>query len=143
MVGRYPLMPGCAEHIRGGCGARAPRGIEGDRSGFTIGVNQGEEVATDTTRLGRDHALGRNDRDGGVDGIAATEQDVSTGFGRQKVWTDNCRLAQGTLRSGRRRFNASSTARTTARASSSSTIAAPISMRSVASVTRTIWATAM
>ena len=132
-----------SKYVRCGRGARAPRGIEGDGSGFPVGVDQGEEVATDTTRLGRDHTLGRNDREGGVDGIAATEEDVSTGFGRQIVWTDNCSLAQGALRSGRRRFSASSTARTTARASSSSTIAAPISMRSVASVTRTIWATAM
>ena len=106
-------------------------------------MHQGKEVATDPAGLGSDHSLGSNDGDGGVDGIAATEEDASTRLGRQIVRADNCRFAQGALRSGRRRFTASSTARTTARASSSSTIAAPISMRSVASVTRTIWATAM
>ena len=143
MVGRYHLVASVPQSSRGRPGAGSAGCVQRNRGRLSRPMNQRKQITPYPTGLRCHYSLRCHDGDGGVDGVAPVDESMPAGLSRQVMWGGYRRWAQETLRSGRRRFKASSTARTTALASSSSTTADPINIRSVASVTSTIWATAM
>ena len=115
------VVAGGAERLGGRTRARPPRRVEDTGPVPTGGVHQSEQVAAQPAGLRRHNTLRRHHGDGGVDCVAAREQDLAAGICREVVWADDCVRGQGVFRSGSILLRASSTALTTAFDSSSST----------------------